>query len=420
MKNQNEAHWPLNRRDVLKGAVTLGAVGTFGLPAFTGSVAASSHITETIYLSHSVDSENVTKLFSVDLDNTPSKAVLTEITSIGGNFQNVDAIAATPDGSTVMFVDRNTAHLGEYDVSDDSFTDRGQISGLPTLTVLAAYGLNGNLYVASNNTNKLYTVDDSVSPPVATEVGTIVGATVNGADIVVDSTGTMFLHTNNNDTLYTIDYQNPDVDGDITATVVGTDAGSSLTGLAVRAAGTGDLVGSSRADNAIVVLDKNDGSRSDTFDMTLNGNAYSYTNGDMATGTIIDETCDECTSDELLAKYEFACVEEVDDECIDYDFVFEEGDSSLVTYETGSFESKEGEAFEPVSATFDTDYCTVWALVKAGQELVVQELVVDDGEVTPTYVAPHAISFVAFYCTKEAAEGALNAFASNGKGKKER
>jgi hypothetical protein len=414
-KDNFEQGWEMNRRNVLRTVGVMGAVGTFGLPAFSGSVAASSHVTETLYLSHSVDSENVTKLFSVDLDSISGEAVLDLVTSIGGNFQNVDAIAATSDGETVMFIDRNTAHLGEYDVSADSFSDKGAITGLPTITVLAAYGLDGNLYVASNNTNKLYTVDDSVSPPVATEVGTITGATVNGADIVVDSTGTMFLHSNADDTLYTVDYQNPDGSGNVAATVVGSDPGSSLTGLAVRAAGTGDLVGSSRTEDAIIVIDKTDGTRMSQHDMTFNGNAYSYTNGDMATGVIIDETCDECTSEELLAKYEFACVEEVDGECVDYDFVFEKGDDTLVTYEPGSFMSKDDEAFEPVSATFGTDYCTVYAVVKAGQEIEVQELVADDGEVTAEYVAPYAISFVAFYCTEAAAQDAADAFPAKGK-----
>lgn len=408
-------NWEMKRRDVLRSAAVMGAVGTFGLPAFSGGVAASSHATETIYLSHSVDSENVTKLFSVDLDSTAGEAVLAEVTSIGGNFQNVDAVAATPDGETVMFVDRNTTHLGEYDVSADSFTDRGAITGLPTISVLAAYGLDGNLYVASNNTNKLYTVDDSVSPPVATEVGTIDGATVNGADIVVDSTGTMFLHTNNNDTLYTIDYQNPDGNGNIAATVVGSDPGSSLTGLAVRAAGTGDLVGSSRADDAIVVIDKTDGSRTATLDMTLGGNAYSYTNGDMATGTIIDETCDECTSEDLLAKYEFACVEEVDGECVAWDFVLEGDGDDEISYMLGNFDSKDDEEFEPITATFETDYCDLAALVKGGRVEEWVEVTVEDGEATVTIDfedSPFendkngklfAISYVEFYCEEPAA-----------------
>lgn len=82
----------------------------------------------------------------------------------------------------------------------------------------------------------------------------------------------------------------------------------------------------------------------------------------------------------------------------------------------GNFESKDGEAFEPVSATFETDYCTVYALVKAGRELDVQELVAEDGAVTAENVGRYAISFVAFYCTEDAAEDAAAAFPSSGKG----
>lgn len=403
-----------SRRAMLKTTALATGVLALGVPLSAGRVRASSHATETIYLSHSVDAEGVTKLYSVDLDSTPGEAVLEFVTSIGAPFRNVDAIAATPTGETVTFVDRNTAHLGEYDVAADSFTDLGAITGLPTVTVLAAYGLDGNLYAASNTTDTLYTIDDGVSPPEAVEIGTITGATVNGADIVVDSTGTMFLHSNDDDTLYTVDYQNP-VGGNVAATAVGTDAGSSLTGLAVRAAGTGDLVGSSRADDAIVVLDKSDGTRIATYDMTLGGDPYSYTNGDMATGTVVDERCLECDADGLLAKYEFACVEAVDGECVAYDFVLESGEDSLVTYGPGSYTSTDGEAFEPISATFDTEFCTLWAVVKAGRELAVQDVTADDGTVTVDAPGRHAISFVAFYCTETAARDAAADFPGGGK-----
>lgn len=134
--------------------------------------------------------------------------------------------------------------------------------------------------------------------------------------------------------------------------------------------------------------------------------------------TEICNECVECEEDGLLAKYEFDCVEEIDGECVGYDFVFEKGDPSLVTYEMGDFESKDGETFDPVSATFGTDYCTVYALVKAGQELDVQELFAEDGTVTAEYVAPYAISFVSFYCTEQAAKDAADAFPSNGKGRR--
>jgi len=134
---------------------------------------------------------------------------------------------------------------------------------------------------------------------------------------------------------------------------------------------------------------------------------------------VCDDECLPCESNDLLAKYEFACVETDPEtgDCLAYDFVVETGDDSLVSYEPGSFESKDGEAFEPVSATFDTEYCSLWAVVKAGRGLEIQELVAEGGEVTATYLDPHAISFVAFYCNEGAAQAAADAFPSNGGGR---
>jgi len=406
-----------SRRNVLRGAGAVGAFSVFGVPAFASTARASSHAVETLYLSNSLG-DGTTDLFTVDLDSVPGEAVLTPVTSVSGNFSNVDAIAATPDGETVVFVDRNSAHVGEYDVSADSFTDLGQVAGLPKLTVLAAYGLDGELYVASNATNALYTIDTSVTPPAASVVGTITGATVNGADIVFDSTGTLFLHSNAGDTLYTIDYQNPNND-DIAATVVGTAAGSSLTGLAVRNAGQGDLVGSSRADDAIVVLDKTNGSRTATYDMTLNGSAYEYLNGDMTVGVLVDDTCVDCTDVDGV-KYEFECVDwNSEGECTKMDFVLEDEGDDGITYVPGSFTSKDGETYEPMTVDFATDYCDLYVLVKSGQEFEVKSF--EDNEVTITVETAndekYAISFVQFFCTEQAANEALEAFPSRGKGR---
>jgi|GEM_PF-1055001 hypothetical protein len=407
-----------SRRNVLRGAGAVGVISIFGLPAFTGTARASSHAVETLYLSNSL-SNGTTDLFTVDLDSTSGDAVLTHVTNVSGNFSNVDAIAATPDGETVVFVDRNSAHVGEYDVSDDVFADLGQVSGLPNLTVLAAYGLDGELYVASNKTNELYTVDTTATPPAATSLGTIVGATVNGADIVFDSQGALFLHSNADDTLYTVDYQTPS-GGQIQATAVGADAGSSLTGLAVRDAGQGDLVGSSRADNAIVVLDKSNGLRTASFPMTLGGQPYSYLNGDMTVGVLVDDTCEDC-ADVDGVKYEFACTETdpVTGECIDWDFVPEDEVNDGITYTPGSFTSKPGESFEPMTVDFATDYCELFVLVKSGQELEVQTFEDIDGSITVETAndGTSAISFVQFFCTLDAATAARDAFPSRGKGR---
>lgn len=388
----------------------MGAVGMFGVPAISGMAAANTTATETIYLTNSRPAEEgqVTDLYTVDLDTTAGVAELGLLftTQEGSNFQRVDAIAGSPDGKTVVFVDRDSSHLGTYDVGTGQFTDEGPVTGLPSLTVLAAYGLDGELYVASNTTNSLYTIDTAASPPVANLVGEITGATVQGADIVFDSTGTLFLHTNVNDSLYTVDYQNP-VSGEVAATAIGQDAGSSLTGLAVRDAGQGDLVGSSRADDAIIVLDKSDGQRTATFAMEVSGTPLDYLNGDMATGVLVDERCVPCDLEEPL-KYEYVFEEDGDDEDEHPDvdgFVPEDAPDAFGYL---SYVSKEDERYEPISVVFENpgDYCldSLVVTVKAGKDLLTVTPTEDeDGNLVVSIegLTRFAISYIEFACVEE-------------------
>lgn len=111
--------------------------------------------------------------------------------------------------------------------------------------------------------------------------------------------------------------------------------------------------------------------------------------------------CPDCeTGDALLEKYEF---EEYEDGC---DFVREtdKGDDPLIGYEPGSYTSKDGEDCEPISVTFETDYCELDALVKTGRETYAfRDLVPVDGRVTIDLrdLEPeklYAISNVQFYC----------------------
>ena len=340
------------------------------------------------------------------------------IPSLTADFQRVDAIAAATDGETFYLIDRDSSHLGVLDLSGPSptFTDRGAITDLPNLSVLAAVGPSEDLWVASNSTNSLYTIDVDSTPPVAALVTELTGVDVNGADIAFGSDGTLYLHSNSDDTLYTVDYTGSGTRGQATP-VGGAVAGVSLTGLAVRDNGSGDLVGSSRIRDAIVVINKDTGASGTEFPMTLNGSSYDYLNGDMTLG-VLEPTCGDCTDSGLLAKYEFACVETDPEtgECVAWDFVFETGDDSAATYTEGSFEyeNKDGELWEPMSATFGTEYCTVYAVVKAGRELEVQELNASNGEITASCIASHAISFVAFFCTEAEADAFAGSFPSNG------
>ena len=135
--------------------------------------------------------------------------------------------------------------------------------------------------------------------------------------------------------------------------------------------------------------------------------------------SLISEVCEECVDcavDGQLAKYEFACVETDPDtgDCLAYDFVPAGDTDDNVAYAPGSFTSKEGEAFEPMSVSFDTEYCSLYALVKSGRELEVQSFNGNDGTISVGTAndGKFAISFVAFYCTEEAAVEALEAFPS--------
>lgn len=124
------------------------------------------------------------------------------------------------------------------------------------------------------------------------------------------------------------------------------------------------------------------------------------------------EDCVECDADGLVAKFEF----EWDEDSETYTFLLEEGSDEFVSFD--EFTSKLGEENEPMTATFGTEYCDLYALVKSGQEFEVQSFEDVDGSVVVETANDErfAISFVAFYCTEEAAEAAEESFPSRGRG----
>lgn len=402
------------RRDVLR-AIGLGAVvGAAGIRMTSGSVAASSHVTETLYLTDSGGDNGgsfLTKLYQVDLDTGTGRANLTLLEELtNSNFDQVDAIAASLDGTTVYMVDKNSKHLGVYDVTGDTFTDEGVITGLPDGVVLASFAPTGELMVASQNDNTLYTVD--LSGPTATAFVTVTGADVQGADIAFDADEVLFLYSSGSQELFTIDYDSTSPTFG-QATLVGA-TGDFFTGLAVRGAGNGDLVGSNTTRDEIVVVDKATGAQGAAFEMYLDEARYAYGFGDMSVGALDVETCTVCDSDELLAKYEYEYeVDEVTGEVLVDTFTLKEStdDFSFVRYL--------GDAGEPMEATFDTEFCSVCAVVKSGQEFEVQCFDDLDGSVTVEAAndEKYAISFVAFFCDEEAANTFVASFPSKGRGR---
>jgi uncharacterized repeat protein (TIGR01451 family) len=263
------------------------------IPAAGSAVA---QVNETLYLSDSASSGDGTSiLFEVELDAGTGRANLTPLPDVGFGvgiipFNQVDALACTPDGTRLFAIDKFTSGLGYYNVEVETWTGVGVIPGV-TGIVLAAFSPGGALYIASEDAESLYTVDTGTAA--ATLVGVIKRDgtdTVNlvGADIIFSAGGTLYLWTNNSATnapagLYILAL--PPAGGIVTATYLGSDGLHFFTGLAIRDSGAGDLVGSTAGD-LIFVVSKADGSVGVSYAMYLGGSPYDYTFGDMTVGAL--------------------------------------------------------------------------------------------------------------------------------------
>ena len=270
-----------------------------------GALAAQAQIGEVLYLSDSSTNDVGTYLFGVNLDSATGQANLTLLPFGVIPFNQVDALACTPDGARLYAIDKHgdsahpgTGRLGYYDVGTASWSEIETVryggSIVPGI-VLAAFSPDGTLYAASENTDSLYTV--ATGTAVATLVGNVVnqatGATVNvsGADLVFAADGTLYLWANQSRSgaprgLYVLTLP-ASVPGTVDATHLGSgDTGSYFTGLAIRANGWGDLVGSTHQDEIFVVA-KTDASTVATFMMYLSGSPYDYEYGDMTVGPLV-------------------------------------------------------------------------------------------------------------------------------------
>jgi hypothetical protein len=276
-------------------------------------IAAVLPCTEILYLSDSgalLDDE--TKLFRAQLDDASGRANLILLPNGVVPFDTVDALAATSDGSKLYALDKYFAAsggqpargggLGYYDVATGEWHVIAQVehqgSAIPGI-VLATISTDNVLYVASQGTDSLYTVDTETAE--ATLLGQIrqdgVGPVVDvtGADlafgIIVDPPESaprdiLYMWVNKARTgaprgLYALTL--PPTSGVVEATWLGSAEGVFFTGLAVRSNGWGNLVGSVSQD-FIHVVSRTNGSLAGAFQMFLGGVEYDYSFGDMTIG----------------------------------------------------------------------------------------------------------------------------------------
>jgi predicted ribosomally synthesized peptide with SipW-like signal peptide len=213
-----------------------------------------------------------------------------------GDYNHVVSIAASPDGQTIYLIDKFSKRLGAYDVSDDSFSDLGEISGAPDTSLQAAVSPAGKLYFTVFDEDKLYVIDDPTSNtsvdntiPLTDQDGNPI--VVGGSDIAFLSNGTLFIFDGNvgdgTDDLYRL----PDPPTGNAELVSELPSDVSLPGLAVRTAGDGNLVGSDSENNQLYELDPSDGTEVDTYPMKLDGDDFDHQFGDMTVGPLCPEHC---------------------------------------------------------------------------------------------------------------------------------
>lgn len=246
--------------------------------------------TEIIYLADSMEKgDGITRIYTVSLDEGTMRSNLNEILGSPIPFDQVDALAASADGSILYAIDKNTTKLGKLIVATGNWSEVGS-TGIPEV-VLSATSIDETLYAVSQSNNKIYavnTTDASVDDKGLIYKDGATAIDINGADIVFATDGKMYLWTNTAGAtpkgLYVV---NNVKSSPISAEYLGLGTGNFFTGLAIRENGSGDLVGSDTSSNSIVVISKTDGSMPTSYAMYKDSNPYPYTYGDMTAGPII-------------------------------------------------------------------------------------------------------------------------------------
>jgi hypothetical protein len=254
---------------------------------------------ESLFLSDTQQrADGISLIFRVAIDQVGGRVNLTLLPNGQVPFDNVDALAVSPDGARVYMIDDGletypNATLAYYDLATDQVVTVGGITfnGANLYKIdQATFSAQGVLYITQNDSNALYTVDPETA--VATEIGPVVdqatGQTVDiyGADIAFTADGSLYLVTNSVTTaLYGLTL--PDGPGVVNAALLGpTGDNHRVRGMAVRANGYGDIVVFTQQDQ-LHVIDRTTGADLiRTLPLYWNGSVFDAINGDMSTGAM--------------------------------------------------------------------------------------------------------------------------------------
>jgi hypothetical protein len=265
---------------------------------------------EVLYLSDTGDRyDGKTTLFRVDLNAIMGHADLITFPDIGYGpgvipFDQVVAFGCTPDGTKIYCIESEVTsplyhYLGVYDIDSSTFIVLGLLEGMDFRTQQAAFSLDGTLYIGNATEDELWVVDidpGSLNYLHVSRVGVIlnegtgVPPDVAGADLVFAADGSLFLWVNNERPgapagLYTLVIpESPN--SEVWAAHLGQMEAAQFTGMAIRANGYGDLVGSITSPlDSILVIDRENAAEIASYPMFRDGLPYTvYQFGDMSAG----------------------------------------------------------------------------------------------------------------------------------------
>ena len=262
---------------------------------------------DVLYLSDTaLKTDGISNLFRVEIDEVNSSANLILLPNGRIDYNHVDTLASTPDGSRLYFVHEETrddgkpAILGYYDHETASVQEIGEIyvdgdrNNPVEIIDQAAFSPDGILYITGSRQNMLYIVNPENAE--AVELGTVVTEkeseevilNIAGADIAFTENGTLYLWINRGKEdapagLYLLTL--PNQDDSVKASHLGLgDEDHIFLGLALRDGGIGDLVGMTR-DDQLHIMDRADASDViPPLPIFKDGEPFDATSGDMSIG----------------------------------------------------------------------------------------------------------------------------------------
>ncbi len=220
----------------------------------------------TFYVNHGPDVDG-SDLYTVEF--TGGNAELTYVTNVDFEAH----IGYNPEDGLMYFVNKDGSNIRIYNVVTDAFVGDLPILGgvIDNLTAVLYDSNDGELYVGDANSDVISSIDLVSGIP-----SFYANAPVFGGDIAMLN-GTMYLARRSVSELYEIvPFGDAILLGDIPGGVNGM----------APSPNPGNLVTSSAAQNAFVEISAVDGATVSTFPALLDGESFTFINGDMASGCI--------------------------------------------------------------------------------------------------------------------------------------